>query len=651
MRFVVLPALDMPIPTEEERVGTKLTERYELRSIVGRGGMGVVYDAVHTYTGRRVAIKLLRPEVSEDPKRTARLMTEARAAGGLQHPGIVDVLDMGVVDGCLYLALEFLEGEDLQQRLERGPVSHAEAVGWMCAILEALEVAHAAGVVHRDIKPSNLMLAHKGDAVMPTLLDFGIAKMREGDGHTTTGAILGTPYYMSPEAAAGDVVTGPSTDVWSAAVVLYECLSGGLPYDGASATGVLMNVLRHPAKALDLPDAPHVAKAVMRALSKDGDRFVDARAFRTALSDAAQRDGLFGADAAASPAGAPASGAPSPTAHSAAIPKGSAARPEPQSTLAETPSATAAPTMPPGRRRLGLVFGAVALVGASALAWTLVAGSDPVPTRTAETETAETETAETEPADTAPQTTEPIAVGASPNTTSLATSTEPPVRPPEAEVTQATTPMRTTTSRMTTMADSTASMSERSGAPASMSEVTTETSVPTRTEPTHRPSVGVARDEPGRPMLVRVSCNGGQTTRPLLRPGEWVRLDGVRNVTGAGRWLVDASVSRAVTQCYRDAPIGGWQWRAQVNREGRVTSVEPVRHCPTTASVITCVERALENASLGSVTHPGQALLYFTWSRTAPSDYGRRASTMTSMAEPDDDAEVTAMNPSLRTEW
>ncbi len=636
----------MPIPTEEERVGTKLTERYELRSIVGRGGMGVVYDAVHTYTGRRVAIKLLRPEVSEDPKRTARLMTEARAAGGLQHPGIVDVLDMGVVDGCLYMALEFLEGEDLQQRLARGPVSSAEAVGWMRAILEALEVAHAAGVVHRDIKPSNLMLARKGDALVPTLLDFGIAKMRDGDGHTTTGAILGTPYYMSPEAAAGDVVTGPSTDVWSAAVVLYECLSGGLPYDGASATGVLMNVLRHPAKPLDLPDAPRVAEVVMRALSKRDDRIVDARAFRVALTEAAQRDGLLVADAAAAPAGTPSTARVR-----------TAARPAPQSTLAETPSATAAPTVPPGRRRLGIAFGAIALVGASALTWTLVAGraaTDRVPT-----ETAETEPADTEPADTAAQTTERIAVGASPNTT-LATATEPHVRAhetemraPEAEVTQATTPMRTTTSPMTTMARSPASMSERSGPPVSMSEMTTTDPVPTRTETAHRPSVGVARDEPGRPMLVRIACNGGQTTRPLLRAGEWVRLDSVRNVTGAGRWQVDASVSRAVTQCYRDAPIGGWQWQAEVNRAGRVTSVEPVRHCPTTPSVVACVERALENASLGSVTHPGQALLYFTWSRTAPGDYGRPASPTASMADTDmaTEAAGTAMNPSLRTEW
>ncbi len=281
----------MPILTEDERIGTQLGERYALKGILGRGGMGVVYDAEHTYTGRRVAVKLLRPEVSEDPKRAERLTREARAAAALDHPGIVDVLDMGEVDGCLYLALEHLDGRDLEAELsERGTLGASEAVDVVVAVLDALAVAHAAGIVHRDIKPSNVFLARRGGEVIPKVLDFGIARSTEADGMTTTGTLVGTPWYMSPEAAAGDEELGPDVDVWAAAVVLYECLSGKRPFEGKSATGVLMNVLRKDAEPLVLEDAPAVARVVNRALSKGKGRIRDAAELARELRDAVRSD-------------------------------------------------------------------------------------------------------------------------------------------------------------------------------------------------------------------------------------------------------------------------------------------------------------------------------------------------------------------------
>lgn len=260
--------------------------------------MGVVYEAQHLYTGRPVALKLLRPEVSEDPRRGERLIREAQAAAALDHDGIVDVLDMGEADGCLYLALERLWGRDLAAELElRGSLPPGEAVAVSLAVLSALGAAHCAGIVHRDVKPGNIFLARRGERVVPKLLDFGIAKVRDVT-LTTTGAILGTPHYMSPEAAGGELEPSPAMDVWSAAVVLYECLAGAPPFGGPTPTAVLMNVLRGELEPLHVGGAAAVSEVVTRALRRprtageEDRRFADAKSFADALERAAREDGL-----------------------------------------------------------------------------------------------------------------------------------------------------------------------------------------------------------------------------------------------------------------------------------------------------------------------------------------------------------------------
>ena len=275
----------MPILTEAERVGTTLDGRYALRSVLGRGGMGVVFAAEHVLTGRSVAVKLVRPELADDPRYAERLFREARAAASLQHPNVVDVLDMGTLeDGGLYLVLERLEGRDLANLLEEdGPLSVARTLALIDPVLDALQALHDKGIVHRDLKPSNVFVTRRGEVEVPKLLDFGIAKLRDGQSGTTTGRILGTPWYMSPEQAAGDIDAGPAADVWAVGAMLFECLSGRVPFDGPTPTAVLMNVLRYDAPVLDLPATPHVVDAVRRAMSKGDDRLRSAAELRAAL--------------------------------------------------------------------------------------------------------------------------------------------------------------------------------------------------------------------------------------------------------------------------------------------------------------------------------------------------------------------------------
>jgi len=283
----------MPIPTDEERLGTRLAGRYDLRAILGRGGMGVVYDAEHVYTRRRVAVKLLKPAMSADPKRTKRMLREARAAAKLAHEGVVDVLDMGEDEGTMYLVLEHLEGRDLEAELDaRGRLPVGEVLALAEVVLGALAKAHASGILHRDVKPSNVFLAMRDGRRVPTLLDFGLAKARDAEKVTTTGTVLGTPHYMAPEAAAADEELGPAADVWSTAVMLYECLGGRRPFEGPTPSAVLMNVLRKEAPRLKLDEAPAVAAVVMRGLSKGTARIRDAVELREALRDAAREDGV-----------------------------------------------------------------------------------------------------------------------------------------------------------------------------------------------------------------------------------------------------------------------------------------------------------------------------------------------------------------------
>src|SRR5918996_2204604 len=221
-------------------IGTQIGP-YRIESLLGSGGMGVVYLARDERLGRKVGLKLLPQSLAANMTHLARLKREARTASALNHPNIVTIHEIGEADSTTYIASELIEGETLRQRLMRGRMQLSEAVDVAIQVASALAAAHEAGIVHRDIKPENIMLRPDGYV---KVLDFGIAKLAEQELPATTpkdealllvetnlGSILGTARYMSPEQACGAHVDA-GTDIWSLGVVLYEMVTGHAPFTG-----------------------------------------------------------------------------------------------------------------------------------------------------------------------------------------------------------------------------------------------------------------------------------------------------------------------------------------------------------------------------------------------------------------------------------
>ena len=215
---------------------------YELVEELGRGGMGIVYRAVQKSLGRMVAIKMLLRRDLAGPADLARFRSEAEAAAHLDHAGIVSIFEVGEHDGHPFYSMQFIEGTTLAKRLAQGPLPPREAAELLAKVAEAVQAAHVRGVLHRDLKPSNILIDAAGE---PRVSDFGLAKRLEGsDSVTHTGAILGTPCYMSPEQAAGsrgDV--GPTSDVWSLGAILYQMLTGRPPFQASNPMDTLLAVL------------------------------------------------------------------------------------------------------------------------------------------------------------------------------------------------------------------------------------------------------------------------------------------------------------------------------------------------------------------------------------------------------------------------
>ena len=273
-------------------VPTLLAGRYRILSPLGSGGMADVYLAEDERLGRKVAVKVLKARLAADDEFVERFRIEARAAASLNHSSIVAVYDRGTADGAdggdgaTYIAMEYVAGESLKQRLRRdGALPPDEAVQIALAVLSALGAAHERRIVHRDVTSYNVMLAKDGRVVVT---DFGIARM--GDSALTrTGAMMGTSSYLSPEQAQGRPADERS-DLYSLGVVLYEMLTGRVPFKGETDVAVAMqHVQAAPPNPRTLTPAVSeaLAGAVMRALSKDpADRFQDADEFAAALRKA-----------------------------------------------------------------------------------------------------------------------------------------------------------------------------------------------------------------------------------------------------------------------------------------------------------------------------------------------------------------------------
>jgi serine/threonine-protein kinase len=248
--------------------GRCLGGRYRVGELLATGGMGEVWAARDLLLDRPVAVKVLGGALAGDGRAAERLRREARAAGRLDHPNIARVLDLGEQDGRPYLVMELLEGESLAARIDRaGPMTPAEAARVVAAVADALQAAHAAGVVHRDVKPGNVFLTTAGEV---KVLDFGIAAAA-GEADLTTGLLLGTAAYLAPERALGQPAT-PAADVYSLGVVLYELLAGRRPFEAGSDIELAMAHMNAPPAPLGLvapSTPPFLVTACEQALAKD----------------------------------------------------------------------------------------------------------------------------------------------------------------------------------------------------------------------------------------------------------------------------------------------------------------------------------------------------------------------------------------------
>jgi len=235
-------------------VGLTIAERYRLLSRLGQGGMGSVWRAEHLTLRSQVALKRIDTEFAKSPDAVERFEREAQAAASLRSTHVVQILDHGVDGGVPYIAMELLEGESLAQRLERvRRLPPNRTLSIITQVGRAMTRAHDAGIVHRDLKPDNIFIVPEGDDEVVKVLDFGIAKrtVSEADSgsasNTRTGALLGTPFYMSPEQARGNKRIDHRSDLWSMGVIVFECLTGFRPFDSEGLGDLLLKICSDPA--------------------------------------------------------------------------------------------------------------------------------------------------------------------------------------------------------------------------------------------------------------------------------------------------------------------------------------------------------------------------------------------------------------------
>ena len=406
-----------PSPPQEPPdplLGSVLAGRYRILAPLGEGGMGRVYAAEHITIEKRVAIKVLRPEYAHKGDIVSRFQQEAISASRIKHPNVLDVFDFGRTDdGCFYLAMEYLEGNDLADEIQRRRFLDPQTgVRIALQICRALSAAHAKGVVHRDMKPENVFLQQTQDGEQNIkIVDFGIAQLRTNEEAaaaskhrrlTKTGMIFGTPEYMAPEQAAGKRAD-PRADIYAVAIMLYEMFTGAVPFTGETFLGVLAKHLHElpppmTAVAPDLAISPQLQAVIFQGLAKNPDeRYPTMLDFSKAIQATPEgclvlREGL-GLSAQASNGGfvVPAAGNPTapefgevsgPPARapgaalrgSLTIPRGSGEPP----LRSETPLASAASGRPGSRVGIGWAAGAVlTLLAASGAWWALRASPGP----------------------------------------------------------------------------------------------------------------------------------------------------------------------------------------------------------------------------------------------------------------------------------
>src|ERR1044071_6650350 len=269
------------LATEQKLTPGQRIKHYQIVNLIGEGGMGEVYLATDTILGRRVALKVLPAFVSNDPERLRRFTQEARAASRLSHPNVCVVHEIGETDdGRPFIAMEYVEGMTLRQRIHSQPMKLGDVLDIAIQIADGLTAAHEAGIVHRDIKPENIIIRSEGYV---KILDFGLAKLTERHKsattttmptlllHSTPGVVIGSAAYMSPEQARG-IAVDERTDIWGLGVVLYEMASGRAPFTGETPTDVVVAIVERdqPPISQHVDGAePELERIVRKALRKD----------------------------------------------------------------------------------------------------------------------------------------------------------------------------------------------------------------------------------------------------------------------------------------------------------------------------------------------------------------------------------------------
>mgnify|MGYP001320274308 CR=1 FL=1 len=293
------PHQDGPMPSD--LVGSVISGRYRVESLIGEGGMGAVYVVEHTHMRKRFALKVLHPEMTRLPEVVARFEREAMAAAHIEHPNVASATDFGQLeDGSFFLVLEYVEGRALREELAQGALGTSRSLHIARQIALALARAHALGIVHRDLKPENVMLVQRdGDPDFVKVLDFGIAKVpvaelagSKAEALTRAGMVFGTPEYMAPEQALGKEVDHRA-DLYALGIILYELLTGVRPFEAESAVQLLgMQVTQAPPR-MGHKVPKRVEALVMRLLEKEpAARFQSAREVVQAIDEALAAEGL-----------------------------------------------------------------------------------------------------------------------------------------------------------------------------------------------------------------------------------------------------------------------------------------------------------------------------------------------------------------------
>lgn len=283
-----------------------LEGKYEVIRLLGEGGMGAVYEAHHKVIGRKVAVKFLHPEFAANPQAIQRFQQEAQIAGSLGHANICEVTDIGRTDdGSPYMLMPLLEGMSLGEKMNEdvGLLPTSLVFDIIYQTLTALQRAHDGGIVHRDLKPDNIFLTRMGDREdFIKILDFGISKIVSGSGPgaeaglTTTGMVLGTPYYMAPEQARGAKGLDHRVDIYAMGVILYELLTGTTPFQAESYNEIIVKIVMEPfptPRSLNSEIPVNVEEVILKAMARDPDeRFSSARGFKRALLNRARESAM-----------------------------------------------------------------------------------------------------------------------------------------------------------------------------------------------------------------------------------------------------------------------------------------------------------------------------------------------------------------------